>query len=53
MIALISQGGLFKLIGVIVLLQAWMSWCDRAHTHRWRGTAFWLLFALPFLLGDA
>jgi uncharacterized membrane protein len=50
--ALISQGGLFKLIGLIVLLQAWMSWRDRAHTQRWRGTAFWLLFALPFLLGD-
>ncbi|MFI4979759.1 MAG: 5-oxoproline transporter, DUF979 family subunit [Nevskiales bacterium] len=52
MSALVSQHGLFILIGVIVLLQAAAGLRDRGNANRWIGALFWALFSLPFLFGD-
>ena len=52
MSALVSQHGLFILIGVIVLLQAAAGLRDRGNANRWIGALFWGLFSLPFLFGD-
>ncbi|WP_029922649.1 DUF979 domain-containing protein [Nevskia soli] len=52
MSALVSQHGLFVLIGVIVLLQAAAGLRDRGNANRWIGALFWGLFSLPFLFGD-
>lgn len=53
MSALVSQQALFDLIGAIVLLQAAISLRDRDNPNRHIGGLFWMLFSLPFLLGDA
>ena len=53
MSALVSQQALFYLIGAIVLLQAAISLRDHGNPGRYIGGLFWMLFSLPFLLGDA
>jgi uncharacterized membrane protein len=50
--AMVSQHGLFVLIGVIVLLQAAAGLRDGGNVNRWIGALFWGLFSLPFLFGD-
>lgn len=53
MSALISQQGLYVLIGAIVLVQAATGLRDRGNANRWIGALFWAVFSLPFLFGDA
>lgn len=49
---IISIQYLYWLAGVLLLITAGMILMDRTHPKRWSSAVFWLLFALPFLLGE-
>ena len=43
---------LVLLAGVLLLITAGMIVLDRSHPKRWSSALFWLLFAIPFLVGE-
>ena len=49
---IISIEYLYWLAGVLLLITAGMIVLDRSHPRRWSSALFWLLFAIPFLVGE-
>ncbi|MGY3322188.1 putative membrane protein [Pseudomonas sp. TE3911] len=49
---IISIQYLYWLAGVLLLITAGMILLDRTHPKRWSSALFWLLFAIPFLVGE-
>lgn len=49
---IISIQYLYWLAGVLLLITAGMILMDRSHPKRWSSALFWLLFAIPFLIGE-
>lgn len=49
---IISIQYLYWLAGVLLLITAGMILLDRTHPKRWSSALFWLLFAIPFLIGE-
>lgn len=49
---IISIQYLYWLAGVLLLITAGMILLDRSHPKRWSSALFWLLFAVPFLIGE-
>ena len=49
---IISIQYLYWLAGVLLLITAGMILIDRTHPKRWSSALFWLLFAIPFLVGE-
>ena len=49
---IISIQYLYWLAGVLLLITAGMILLDRSHPKRWSSALFWLLFAVPFLVGE-
>lgn len=49
---IISIQYLYWLAGVLLLITAGMILADRTHPKRWSSALFWLLFAIPFLVGE-
>lgn len=49
---IISIEYLYWLAGILLLITAGMILMDRTHPKRWSSAAFWLLFAIPFLVGE-
>jgi len=49
---IISIQYLYWLAGVLLLITAGMILMDRTHPKRWTSALFWLLFAIPFLIGE-
>lgn len=50
---IISIQYLYWLAGVLLVITAGMILMDRTHPKRWSSSLFWLLFAIPFLVGSA
>ena len=51
--AWISLQVVFYLIGIVVMLIAFMSWRDASNPRRWSSGLFWFLFGSVFIAGDA
>ncbi|HAT41451.1 MAG TPA: DUF979 domain-containing protein [Rheinheimera sp.] len=49
---MISSTSLYPVLGLILLVVAWLIAADRQHPSRWSSSTFWALYGLIFLIGD-
>jgi len=49
---IISIEYLYWLAGILLVITSGMILMDRTHPKRWSSSLFWLLFAIPFLVGE-
>lgn len=49
---MISSASLYPVLGLMLLVVAWLIATDRQHPSRWSSSTFWGLYGLIFLVGD-
>lgn len=49
---MISSASLYPILGLILLVVAWLIAADRQHPSRWSSSVFWGLYGLIFVIGD-
>lgn len=49
---MISSASLYPILGLMLLVVAWLIATDRQHPSRWSSSTFWGLYGLIFLVGD-